>query len=370
MTTIDRFSDEYRRTHLGASEWAAACGLSSYKAPIDLWAEKVGEADPFAGDAITALGQDLEVGIVANAARRLGIPVARTGQTIEMGPGALSFACATPDAWLVGGDLLQAKAPQNIGKASAEWGDDGTDEIPEEYVVQVTGEMAVARGWAKATGATPPERVHVAALLPREGMIAVGLFVVQWDPDLAAMLWERVRAFWRCVEEKRPPPLDASESYTRHLAKRYPKVSKEIIESDAAMDAAAHDFIKAQADLEDAESRKTYARNRMQERIAGAYGIRGPWGSASWYGVRGDAVVDITKARALLVERMGTEGANAAIASCMTEPVIDRARLVEVVQRLAPSKAEADRLVEACCTRGAGHRQFKLTPKKAKETST
>lgn len=381
MTTIEstqRFTPEFRRTHIGASEVAAACGLDPYRSPMDLWAEKVyGRSEDFDEGAREAMdtGHDMESGIVRNAARKLKMEVED-----NTGPDAVTYEdpahaelVATPDGLCVTTpDTVEAKMSGWFGGGSTldAWGQPDTDEIPEGYLLQVNHGMRIigrARAALAALDPLPhvayghPTMCHVAALLPHKKS-GVTLYRVAYDPALAAMVEQRALEFMEYVKAKKPPPVDASENYTRHLARHYAKPSKDWIPSTAYADGFAADYIAAKAAEAEAKKKKRYAENALCEVIGLNYGVKaaGKW-QAAWYPVRGDAVLDEGRIRSLLIERAGGREAMEAIVADCTDHTLNRGRLVERVRALAKSKAEADRLVEACCERSPGYRKFKLT---------
>jgi putative phage-type endonuclease len=58
--TAQQFTAEERRQYLGASEIAAVMGLDKWKTPLDIFQEKTGLAEPFAGNKYTERGNRLE----------------------------------------------------------------------------------------------------------------------------------------------------------------------------------------------------------------------------------------------------------------------------------------------------------------------
>lgn len=326
MTTIEapqRFDPDYASTHLGASEWPAAVGVSPWAAPVDAWARKIGAADPIEHVDAMDLGHDLEAGIVLNALRQLGrrsySPPVGKGAIVDRITGQVTYenplspwSIATPDAWASPTDLVQAK----MRGSSDGWDDDP----PEDVIVQVTGELVTTRMWCATNNHPMPERVHVAALLPEHGRkLSVRMFVVPWDAELAAMLVTRVRAFWQCVQTRTPPPADASEDYSRYLARRYPKPSKDRIEASAMVEAFALDYIAARAEEEAAHKRKVYAQNAICEQIGDAYGAKGDGWLASWYPVKGKRALDVELLKQRLMAEVGDARAKRIIEECHRE---------------------------------------------------
>lgn len=357
---IQRFDPEYRRAHIGASEWPAICGLSPFRTPIDVWTSKVGGEEGDVSSEAIDLGRDLESGILTNLVRRIGVSLVRDRQVTHEHP-TQRHLCATPDGELVDGDLAEIKVSGWFGRPASimDWGEPGTDEVPEHVMAQVQAAMHVTRAarLASVSGLDGPARCHVGAFLPRRG---VCIYTVAYDEDLARMLEERVDAFWRHVQTGEPPPPDASDGYLRHLAKRYPQPSKaKWIESDALTDALALDYRAAKDAAEAADKALTLARNRMCERIGDAEGIVGPWGRVRWGYVRGRAQLRIDRARDLLIASIGEERAEQIMRSCMVT-TLDKAQLETAIRgAVTKTKTEASKLIEHASERGAGHRALK-----------
>jgi len=136
---------ELRRTGIGASEAAAAIGLSPYKTPIDLWLEKTSTEPPnrdwYKPGKPAYFGTLIEDVIADTYAAIHDVKLRRTHTLAHP---TYDFILATPDREIVGQKkLLECKASSPW---RSDWGEEYTDEIPTEYVVQCHQQMAV-RGW-------------------------------------------------------------------------------------------------------------------------------------------------------------------------------------------------------------------------------
>lgn len=173
-----------RREGIGASEVAAVVGLSPYDGPLRVWLSKVA-------------GLDVEDNPAMKWGRRLEDDVleefAEQHPDVKVTPKPGMFADAdgpwrlcTPDAFGEDEDgqlLIEVKTGMSYGDADA-WGEPGTDEIPVQYLCQVTWScdiLGLAR-WA----------LPVLLLDQRDYREYRG----QFDPELAALLRARVGAFW------------------------------------------------------------------------------------------------------------------------------------------------------------------------------
>ena len=168
---MSEFDMERRRTVVGASEVALLFGLPSFgnRTLSDLWFEKkygVERADN--GNASTKLGLQLEAAVLAAAEDRLGVQIVDRQLWLTKDANA-----ATLDGRVAGGGpLVEAKTSGIVGPSKvSEWGDELTDEVPDNYLVQVQAQLLVS-------GA---ELAYLAALIGGRGF---GLFQIVPQPEL------------------------------------------------------------------------------------------------------------------------------------------------------------------------------------------
>lgn len=180
---------------LGASEVSAALNLNPYRSAYELWQEKIGEREPFAGNDNTRWGQ-----LIEDAAR--AAYVEKTGYSLHVPPESLyhpstEWARATPDAVAVVGrqwqHLVQIK---NTGYWPGQQWKHGP---PEHVVLQEQWEMFV-------TGLT---RADVVVSL---GGGFPEIFTVHRDESLIADMVRAAEKFWRQVQTRTPPPVDDSDA--------------------------------------------------------------------------------------------------------------------------------------------------------------
>jgi predicted phage-related endonuclease len=134
----------WRRDALGASDAPALVGLNVYRTAGDVFCEKTGRlpaGDHAAGDA-AALGQALGPALLAVVERRFGLVLAR--EVFYRHPEAP--LAATVDGLAVdAGVLVEAKTAGLLGHSPLldQYGDDGTDAVPDSVLVQVHHQLAV-----------------------------------------------------------------------------------------------------------------------------------------------------------------------------------------------------------------------------------
>lgn len=208
--TIAANGQQVDRYGIGASEIAAAVGISSFRSPLSLWLEKTGRGEEFAGNEHTQWGQMLEPLLRAWYAEKTQLAVLVPPASV-FHP-TLTWARCTPDGIALGPDdkplhLVQCK---NVGRRQAwRWGEDVTDpnSITSEYLAQVNWEMFVT-GYDRcdliaSIGGSPPV-----------------IYEIHRDAQFEAELVEAAAEFWQCVTSGKPPRVDHSEDWTKYLAQQ------------------------------------------------------------------------------------------------------------------------------------------------------
>ena len=194
---------EARRDHIGASDVPAILGLSPWKTAHDVWADKCGLLEPSeAGEAAEA-GNMFEDGVLAKAEQTLGKLIRNQ---YRVAPDNLPIA-SNLDALVVEGREGVSRAGENVESKTAglfgplvdRWGDEGTDEVPEMYIVQTQVQMLCAE----------TDVTHLQAFLGGRGF---QLYRIIRNEELIKILTDRCVTFWRSVECQTPPD-DVPMSY-------------------------------------------------------------------------------------------------------------------------------------------------------------
>ena len=190
-----------RKNYLGGSDLGAIAGLNPYKTALDVYLDKT--SDDIACETSPAMrwGTLLEDTIAKEYAEV-------TGQTIEIEPNtiyhpSMKFLGANIDRWV--GDkeyVLECKtAGFTRGK---EWGEEGTDQIPESYLVQVAYYAAIC--------AVP--KVDIAVLIGGQDF---RIYTYERTKELEDKLIKIACNFWDNHIEKRIPPKCVSTRDTFNL---------------------------------------------------------------------------------------------------------------------------------------------------------
>ena len=179
-----------RKGYIGASEAAAACGLSPWKTPYELWADKTSAIVIDAQNARMEWGSRLESVVMLKYLEDLP-PEAGTLEApcLFQVSAEYPWMGCTPDGLLP--DRVVEIKTAGLGQAR-EWGEEGTDAVPLQYLLQVTHQM-ICTGRKKA---------DIPVLI---GGNDYRVYSVALDEELANLLITREREFWQHVENKTPP---------------------------------------------------------------------------------------------------------------------------------------------------------------------
>lgn len=184
---------ELRRGGIGASEAAAAIGLSKFRTPAEVWLQKTGRTkpDPHLSDPGTPPWWGLAIEPVLADLYSLKRNVRlrrRTTLTHKEYPWLL----ATPDREIVGKQmLLECKTSMPW---RSDWGDEGTDEVPKEYIVQCHQQMYV-RGWTE----------NGCDLILFRHIGDSRIYHIEFNHEFWALCLTKLKAFWELVQQDTEP---------------------------------------------------------------------------------------------------------------------------------------------------------------------
>lgn len=133
-----------RRTYLGASEIAAVCGLSSYETPHSVWLKKTGQVEEEEDTLPMRRGRHMEAFVARLYAESQGrdVKTLRPAWTKRMK--GMDFIAATPDRLIVEDGRAGVLECKDVGQFQAhKFGETGSDEVSDEYLIQVAVQMAV-----------------------------------------------------------------------------------------------------------------------------------------------------------------------------------------------------------------------------------
>jgi predicted phage-related endonuclease len=257
-------------------------GLSPWRTPIEIWEAKVHPENVEELDKECLwFGSALEPIIRERYAMKFGVEVVPPNRLGELFPKSRpwrdSMILTGPHDWMIGmpdGFMPSVNTGLEIKTASRrsdEWGEAGSADVPVQYLLQVVYYMAItqAPAWNIAVLFSGSDLQH---------------YRVVRDLDLERDTIEACRQFWEdyCVKQV-PPPIDATESYGRYLAKRFS------LSTGAVITEPSPEIISWTEKMKDAETRekeaaaeKQLANNQLRALIGDAQKAITPLGSIGW----------------------------------------------------------------------------------------
>jgi putative phage-type endonuclease len=200
-------TDEQRKSRklgIGGSDMPIILGLSNYKTPYQLYLEKIGEVE--IDNEMTPLqywGHQLEGIILDEFAKRNKVVVKKSDSYVhpifDYIRGNLEGFIPTWNA------VLEVKCSSAF--MSHEWGQDGSDLIPMQYLVQVAHYCAMLNA----------DCAYVAVLI---GGNDYREYKYTRNLDLESKIMNAAKKFWKCVQTHTPPlpinQIDLRLMYPKH----------------------------------------------------------------------------------------------------------------------------------------------------------
>lgn len=263
---------EARRAGIGGSDAAAILGLDPWRSPLDVFRSKVEPVEPTEDEVfLFKLGHRLEpviAGLYYDETKRdLWSPDPEVVQHLEY-----PEIIGSPDRLApADGRVVELKSEHQFAD---KFGDPGTDQVPEHYVIQCAHYMAVA----------DLDRCDVAVL---HGGFKFSIYQLHRDLELERSLIDQLRGWWADHVVKRvEPPIDASEAWANFLAIKYPFNKGKILEVDENSHPAimrdVYNVLNYGDMVKTVQGRLDLAKNAVRAFIAENDGIRGPWGKITW----------------------------------------------------------------------------------------
>lgn len=249
---------EQRRKGIGASDAAVILGLTKWKSPMGLYAEKVGLV-PLSQEENDLLewGKRLEPAIAGKYEDETLRVTTDPGEFTIQKSTDVDFQIATLDRVVVGtpGVMVGVGAGpgalelKNVIEFKRE---DWQDEPPLLYQVQVQHQLAVTGYRWGSIAAIIGGRSFVWSDIPR-------------NERFIALLLQREEEFWRRVVDQRPPPPDGSEATADVIKALYPKEQDgQVVAAPPELIAYADQLAAAKLEIKNAEAREREAENMIK----------------------------------------------------------------------------------------------------------
>jgi putative phage-type endonuclease len=207
-----------RSSSIGSSEAAEAVGLSQWGTPLSLYRKKLGLDPPDEENDQMIEGRIMEGAIIRLFRIKSGIRV-QTRRPPMYRSIKHPWMTASPDALTVTPEGVECKKTDRFD--TNEWGQTGTDEIPNPVVVQAQHQMSVL-----GIGV-----VFVPVLIHGR----YRCYKVNRNERFISNLIEAERAFWKCIETQTPPDPTWEHATTPSLIRNMFRVNGHIVDlSDEA----------------------------------------------------------------------------------------------------------------------------------------
>ena len=190
-----------RKNYLGGTDLAAIAGLSPYRTALDVYLDKTGDDIVCETNAAMRWGTLLE-DVVANEYSQV------IGQTTAIEPNTIyhpeyKFLGANIDRWVGNKEYVLECKTAGFTKAK-EWGDLGTEQIPELYLIQVAYYAAMC----------DVHKVDIAVLIGGQDF---RIYTYERNKELEDKIIKIGINFWSNHIEKRVPPKCVNTRDTFHL---------------------------------------------------------------------------------------------------------------------------------------------------------
>lgn len=249
-------SPEWHRI-ITPSKVAAILGVSRWESPYRLWHRMKGLVDAEPPKDIFDIGHDFEPAAANRWLRKNpGWRLSPGEVQVVVDPAKYGFpAAATLDRRASRGRArrcVEFKTARNI----EEWGDELTDECPEDYAAQVMAQMLFT-GWT-----TWP-----AHLLVLTAWFGDHVYEIPFDTSVAAWIIERCKEFWDSLAADEPPDLDDSVATYECVRQLHPDIDGSEIQYDAE---AAWRVLQFAVDVKENERVLREAKTRLLDAMGSA----------------------------------------------------------------------------------------------------
>lgn len=249
-----------RRTCITGTEIAAILGMSKFMRPIDVYLEKMGPRTVEQNTAMHA-GKRFERAILEEYAETHGCEIIFADPFRLYKIPDFELLGATLDAIRVDdGRPVDAK---NIRYKDEEWGEEGTDDFPLYYRLQLHVQAM----------AKQKDIADLAVCFTGQDFVT---YTYHRDPEVDDLIKTEVTAWWqKHILGGVVPEPDGSESYSEFLKRRFARNTDVLIEPDDAMRDLVSALHARKGELSTAEAAKDQIEQQIKALIGDAGGIRG-----------------------------------------------------------------------------------------------
>jgi putative phage-type endonuclease len=270
-----------RSKFIGGSDIAAAMGVSRWKTPLQLWAEKTGEVEPedISGKDAVKFGIKLEEFVAKTFTEETGLKVRRAPKNYQHPE--YDFMRCQVDRLVTGTeDLLECKTCSAWG--AKEW--EG-EEIPAEYILQVSWQLMIT---GRKVG-------YIAVLIGGQAFVWKK---IEADQELFDSMLKAAISFWEMVQNKIPPVAEAADN--SFMIELFPSAGPDLVEATADMTAAIAQLQLTKAEIIELEKVKKGLEASIKAVIGNNLGIDTPEYTVKWLPTKATSYVVNKKAGRML----------------------------------------------------------------------
>ena len=251
-----------RKQGIGASDAAAAMGISPYQSQLELWMIKTGrdsglpKVDPNDDESPMFWGNILEPIVAKHYTAKTGNKVRRINAVLQHPDADKTWMLANLDYAVSSNADVQVLECKTAGEYGSKLWRDG---VPDYVRCQVQHQLAV----------TGKKAADVCVLLCGQ---QVKIFRVERDEDLISKIIELEREFWSYVETDTPPPSDGSDSSSKALRALYPQNNEETVDlsDDEQMNNTVLELLQIRDKAAEISAREEALKQTIQERMKSA----------------------------------------------------------------------------------------------------
>lgn len=277
VSTKDMSRQEWltvRNQGIGASDAAAAIGISPYQSRLELWMIKTGRMSSELTNAPDDLGSPMYWGnvlepiVAEHYSRKTGLKVRRVNSVLQHPDPDKAWMLANLDYAVVGSDDVQILECKTAGEYGARLWQDG---VPDYYQCQVQHQLAI----------TGKQVADVAVLICGQEF---RIYRIERDDDLIRELIELEREFWQFVETDTPPPSDCSVSADKALRALHPKDNGIAIDlsDDDNFNQVFHELTELRTAAQQLSFKESELKQQIQQRMGDASVAQFATGRINW----------------------------------------------------------------------------------------
>lgn len=268
-----------RKLGLGGSDIAAIFNKSPWTTPYGLWLDKKGLVPPKEETPAMMFGSAMEDAIAQMYFNKEGRRLRKIKESMAHPDPRFSHCRATPD-YLDDANLDAPILSVKFAPYSREkWGEEGSDAIPDYYLLQSIWEMEVC----------DRENTDVAVSF---GKPEAHYYYVARRREFGAYLLKTAEEWWRKhIVEGVEPPVDASQEATDYLTKLYSHPKKEVKKADAGVGAVMVELASISDSVQLLKKRSDAIKNELRAFMGDFEILEGDGYRAVWSMVRGRRTV-------------------------------------------------------------------------------